>query len=59
MGRENEIERTMQFIVREVRRSLLHGLDRLSQQQNIAAMGIHPLTQPLQKGMRFRQALAA
>ena len=59
MGRENKIERTMQLIVREVGRRLMHGLDRFGQQKNIAAMGINAFTQPLQKGMGFRQPLAA
>ena len=58
MGCEHKIEGPLKLIVREIRRRLLHRLNRLTEQQHIAAMGIHALPQALEERMGFRQPFA-
>ena len=59
MGGEHEVERSVQFVIRQIGSGLLHRLNRLSQQEHITTMGIHPLPQSLEEGMGCWQPLAA
>ncbi|EAQ76650.1 hypothetical protein WH5701_05245 [Synechococcus sp. WH 5701] len=59
LGGEGEIEGGVQFVIRQVGRRLLHRLDGLGDQQQVAPGAVHPGAQALEEGMGFRQAFAA
>ncbi|AHF62935.1 hypothetical protein Syncc8109_0546 [Synechococcus sp. WH 8109] len=42
MGREHEVERAMQLVIRQIWSCLLYRLNRLSQQQHLSPMAIDP-----------------
>ena len=58
MGCQHKIEGALKLIVREIRRRLINGLNRLTEQQHIAAMGINALSQALEERMGFWQPFA-
>ena len=59
VGCQSKVEGAMQLVVVEVRRRLVHRLNRFCQQENLPAMGIHPLAQSLQELVGLRKPLAA
>ncbi len=59
LGGEHDVEGGVQLSLRQVGGRFAHGLDRLGQQQDVTAAGVHLPPHALEEGMGFGQPLAA